>query len=85
MTPRRRWRFNRWRSTLPDEADLAAARTRLLEQKPEVRQARIGVDLARTDVELKKLERVPKVSALFGYVGSINMPLLPGQHSRPRC
>ena len=70
--------FQPMTTTLPEEADVAAAKARLLEQRPEVRQARLTIDLAKTDVQLKKWERMPKVSALFGYVGSINMPLLPG-------
>jgi outer membrane protein TolC len=64
--------------SIPDEIDVAAARARLLDQRPEIRQARIAVELARTDARLKELERVPRVSALVGYVGNINLPLLPG-------
>lgn len=63
---------------VPAEADLAAARARILGERPDVRQARITVDLARTDLKLKKAEQLPHVSALFAYVGTINMPLLPG-------
>jgi len=65
-------------ASIPDEIDVSAARSRLLEQRPEIRQARIALDLARTDARLKQLERVPRVSALFGYVGNVNLPLLPG-------
>jgi len=64
--------------TVPAETDLAAARARVLDERPDVRQARITVDLARTDLKLKKAEQMPHVSALFAYIGNINMPLLPG-------
>jgi outer membrane protein TolC len=63
---------------IPGEVDLAAARARVLDQRPDVRQARITVELARTDAKLKKAENRPKVNALFTYIGNINMPLLPG-------
>jgi outer membrane protein TolC len=65
-------------ASIPDEIDIDAARARLLDQRPEIRQARIAVDLARADARLKQLEQVPRVSALGGYVGNINFPLLPG-------
>ena len=63
---------------VPAQAELAEARARVLEARPELRMARITVDLARTDLKLKKAEQRPRVSALFGYVGNINLPLLPG-------
>jgi outer membrane protein TolC len=63
---------------IPREVDFNAARARVLDQRPDVRQARITVELARTDERLKKAESRPKVNALFTYVGNLNMPLLPG-------
>ena len=60
------------------EADTAAVLAAVLDRRPDVREARITIDLANTDWRLKKAERYPRVSALFGYVGNINMPLLPG-------
>jgi outer membrane protein TolC len=63
---------------LPAEADIAAILAAVLDRRPDVREARITIDLAKTDWRLKKAERYPHVSALFGYVGNINMPLLPG-------
>jgi outer membrane protein TolC len=63
---------------LPAEADLTSARAAILDRRPDVRQARITIDLAKTDWQLKKAEQRPRVGALFSYVGNINMPLLPG-------
>ena len=65
-------------ATVPAQADLVAVRSRVLDERPDLRQARLTVDLARTDLKLKKAEQRPHVSALFAYVGNINMPLLPG-------
>jgi outer membrane protein TolC len=63
---------------LPAEVDLTAARATILDRRPDVRQTRITIDLAKTDWKLKKAEQMPHVGALFSYVGNINMPLLPG-------
>ena len=63
---------------LPAEADLTMARAAILDRRPDVRQGRITIDLAKTDWQLKKAEQLPHVGALFSYVGNINMPLLPG-------
>jgi outer membrane protein TolC len=65
-------------TSIPDEIDVTAARARLLDQRPEIREGRVAVELARTDARLKQLERVPSVSAVVAYVGNINLPLLPG-------
>jgi outer membrane protein TolC len=63
--------------TLPAEADLAEARVRGLEHRPDVREARIRVELARTDERLKKAERWPMVGAQFNYIYNHNFPPLP--------
>lgn len=63
---------------LPAETDLTAARAAALDRRPDVRQARLTIDLAKIDWQLKKAEQRPRVGALFSYVGNINMPLLPG-------
>lgn len=65
-------------AVMPQEADLNSVRARVLDQRPDVRQARISVQLARTDALLKKAEDRPRVNALFSYIGNVNMPLLPG-------
>jgi outer membrane protein len=63
---------------LPAEAELPAARAAMRDQRPDVREARIAIDLAKIDWRLKKAEQFPRVGAVFYYVGQINMPLLPG-------
>jgi outer membrane protein TolC len=63
---------------LPAEAELPAARAAVRDQRPDVREARIAIDLAKIDWRLKKAEQFPRVGAVFYYVGQINMPLLPG-------
>lgn len=63
---------------VPAQGELAAARARAVDSRPDVRQARLAADLARTDLRLKKAEQLPHVGAFFTYVGSINMPLIPG-------
>jgi outer membrane protein TolC len=76
--PDTRFAFEPIPLSVPADIDVSAAKARLLEQRPDIRQARLSVELARLDVRLKKAEQRPRVAALFGYVGSINMPLLPG-------
>jgi outer membrane protein len=63
---------------LPAEADLAVTRAAALDQRADVREARITIDLAKIDWRLKKAEQYPRVGAVFYYVGQINMPMLPG-------
>jgi len=64
-------------TTMPTEADLAEARARVLQQRPDVREGRIMLELAKTDARLKKAEWWPRVSAQFTYVRSIEFPLVP--------
>ena len=54
------------------EADLAAARTRALEQRPELREARLKVKQAEGDRRVKKSEFLPDVSASFQHVTTAN-------------
>lgn len=64
--------------TVPDAAELSAVRAAVLDQRPDVREARITIELAKTDWRLKKAEQYPRVGAAFYYVGQVNMPLVPG-------
>jgi outer membrane protein TolC len=66
--------------SLPADEDVSAAKARILEQRPDIRQARLSVELATVDLRLKKAERWPRAGVLFGYVGAINMPLIPGHN-----
>jgi len=53
-------------------ADLESARNRALEQRPEIREARLKIKQAEVDRRLKKSEYIPDVSAGFIYVGFRN-------------
>jgi len=59
-------------SSVPDatqyEIDLAAAHARALEQRPEVREARLKLKQAEYDVRAKKAENIPDVSLSFHYL-----------------
>lgn len=51
--------------TIVFEADVAAARQRAVEQRPELKQARLRVEQAKLDRRIKKSEYIPDVSAGF--------------------
>lgn len=59
------------------ELDLAAARSRALEQRPEVRIAKIKLQEAEQDRRMKKAEYIPDVSLSFNYVSTQNVQMLP--------
>jgi len=50
------------------DADLALARSRALDQRPEVREARLKVKQAEVDRRIKKSEYIPDVSVGFNYM-----------------
>ena len=50
------------------ETDLVAARERALEQRPEVRKARLSVGQAKYDKRIKKSEYLPEVSLTVNYL-----------------
>ena len=54
------------------ETDLAAARTRALEQRPEIREARLRVKQAELDKRVKKSEYIPDVSLAVVYASPRN-------------
>lgn len=68
-------------ATVPADIEVAAARARMLEQRPDIRQARLSVQLADVDIRAKKAERLPQVGAQVIYAGNINFSLLPGNMS----
>jgi outer membrane protein TolC len=49
-------------------ADLDSARNRALEQRPEIREARLAIKRAEVDRRIKKSEYIPDVSAGFLYM-----------------
>lgn len=50
------------------ETDLASAQKRALEQRPEIRQARLKIEQSNLDVRIKKAERIPDVSLVASYL-----------------
>ena len=54
------------------DTDLALARTRALDQRPELREARLKVKQAEVDRRIKKSEYIPDVSAGFTYMSFRN-------------
>ena len=54
------------------DADLALARGRALDQRPEVREARLKVKQAEVDRRIKKSEYIPEVSLGFNYMSFRN-------------
>ncbi|MCM3904685.1 MAG: TolC family protein [Pyrinomonadaceae bacterium] len=54
------------------EADLVLARSRALDQRPELREARLQVRQAEVDRRIKKSEYIPDVSAAFTYMSFRN-------------
>lgn len=54
------------------ETDLAAARTRALDQRSEIREARLRVQQAEVEKRVKKSEYIPDVSLAFTYASPRN-------------
>src|SRR5262249_42901162 len=54
------------------EADLVSARARALQQRPELREARLKVQQAERDRRIKKAEFIPEVSATFQHFATAN-------------
>lgn len=52
--------------------DIAAARTRALDQRPEIREARLRVQQAELDKRVKKSEYIPDISLAVTYVSPRN-------------
>jgi outer membrane protein len=59
------------------DINVDAARTHALENRPDVREARLTVAQAELDQRLKKAERIPDVSVAVSYVSNFNIDVLP--------
>jgi outer membrane protein len=59
------------------ELDLEAARRLALEQRPEIRQARLQRQMAELDVRREKAEYIPDLSLQLSYVSFQNVAFLP--------
>ena len=54
------------------ELDLAGARTQALQQRPDLREARLKVQHAEADRRIKKSEFIPEISASFQHIATAN-------------
>lgn len=63
--------------SMPSLADAAEARARALEQRPELREARLKIRQAEYDRNIKKAEFIPEVSLNFNYLSSYNIDVFP--------
>ncbi|HEV8146100.1 MAG TPA: TolC family protein [Bryobacteraceae bacterium] len=59
------------------ELDMTAARARALEQRPELREAKLKVQQAEKDYRMKKREYIPDVSLTFNYLSPFNVQVVP--------
>jgi outer membrane protein TolC len=57
--------------------DLAAVRARAMEQRPELREARLKKQQAEADYRSKKTEYIPDVSLIFTYLSPFNVDVVP--------
>ena len=66
---------------LPDASattpDLAAGLARALSDRPEIREARLKIQEAQTDRDMKKTERIPEVTFDLQYSSAFRVNLLP--------
>jgi outer membrane protein TolC len=61
----------------PWETDLASARARALQQRPEIREARLKIQEAEIDRRAKKAEYIPDVSLSMNYLSPFDIKFLP--------
>lgn len=61
----------------PEELDIAAARKQALDQRAEVREARLQASKAETAVRQERAQYIPDVSASFSYVTLPNVSFAP--------
>ncbi len=59
------------------DVNVDTARSRALQQRPELQEARLKAKQADYDVRMKKSEAVPEVNLYFGFIGAYNVAVLP--------
>src|SRR5262249_53743624 len=59
------------------DVDLQAAQASALDRRPDVREARLKVNQADVDRQLKKAERIPDVGVVLSYNSNFNIDVLP--------
>jgi len=74
---RKRFRVSENRIPDPVELDLAAAQSRALEQRPELRQAQLKIKQAEYDRRQKKAEYIPDISLSVHQLSFLNVEMLP--------
>ena len=62
---------------IPLEVDLVAARAKALEQRPEVRQARLKSKQAELDRRIKKAEYIPDISLSYRFISPFGIEFVP--------
>jgi outer membrane protein TolC len=61
----------------PQGIDLDAEQARALENRPDLREARLKVQQAELDCRLSKADRIPEVSVAVSYTSNFNIDVLP--------
>jgi outer membrane protein TolC len=61
----------------PWEMDLAAARAKAIDQRPEIREARLKAQEAEIDRRAKKAEYIPDISLSMNYLSPFDIKFLP--------
>ncbi len=59
------------------DVDLNIARSRALQQRPELQEVKLKMKQADYDVRMKKSEAIPEVNLFFGFIGAYNVAVLP--------
>jgi outer membrane protein TolC len=59
------------------EVNLAEARRKALDQRPEVREANLKIKQAQLDVRAQRAEYIPNVSLSFNYLSPFNIEFIP--------
>lgn len=59
------------------ENDLEGARSRALQQRPEVREAKLRISQAKYDRRIKKSEYIPDISFITSYARTVNLSPVP--------
>jgi outer membrane protein len=61
------------------EGDAGAARARAVEQRSDVRRARLALKRAELEERITRASRIPDVSVAVGYTAHVNMDVLPSR------
>ena len=59
------------------DVDVAAAQTRALQSRPDVREAQLALDQAELDRRVAAADRIPDVSLAASYISNFNIDMMP--------